>query len=1101
MTLPSLLLRASAGTGKTHALVETYVSLVNDQGLRPREIVAITFTKKAAAELRIRIAKRLRSELVAKQPGKTTDLLTELVNAPIGNFHTLALQLLKSFGRKSPLPDEVKLLGDQGSDALVFLNACEDAWFGGDNVTQKALQTLAPYFRVDSELPLGLWETLSRCREDGAWPGSSRSLLGHYQPDTAYQAAKRMYDEIVHDLQQKEPSTAKGVEVARFFLEGVPIQTDIEQPVSLLQMRQSLRRLKLIPAIRAIVTTERRDAAVESIDAARAEVLCEHIVEPLSVLIDSALSAYQTTKRVQRQVDFTELIENVVDYLERDEQARVQLQQRFKAVLVDEAQDTNLLQRRFVRLLAGFTEKQSTASLYVVGDPKQSIYTFRGADPQAFSAFATDLQAIGAPVHTLNVSQRSTPALIATINALGAHVLGDTYQPLEPKAAEEKPDGGGIAVYFPLDAQKKKSTEPSHVALYVKTALKKGARPSDFALLLATMSRAPEFVAAFTELDIPCVLGGGGGLYEQSEVKDLIALLAWLCDPEDYFHAAIALRSPLLGISDSALTSLLAIDDSRAYLQALCRGQTPPSATWSPEDTAIFDFLEKNYLVLHEQTKGSSAGRFVQQTIATFNLDALHLTFDRGEQRRANIERIASLAEIYDRESGYGAYHFVRTQLERMARGHKEPVLSGVTGSEDAVTVSTIHRAKGLEYPVVLLADLDKRGRNDTAAIRYNRTHGIVFRPRLENDKSESKRWILAKQANSDVDEAEQRRLLYVALTRARRELVLFLPDVEKPTSGSFLEFLWDAIPAAKAAGHLNTYTPPTLENATPVQPSLSFNDAAAPHLENMSLPPRLPAGSPIRLSVTQLDAYVRCQRRGYFLYEENLVDNGRDTTHRDFITSDSVPLVRGRVSHQILAKIFEQQNTSDTFVRNELNRLAYTLPQSSRDEIAETLQKFLSTSLASQLKKIPASQMRFEWPFQLRSEIPNHPLLLHGQMDLVYEDNSQLHIVDYKYAFPPHHVEPYWFQLEAYATALARLCESPVTIQTKLVFLRDEPCIFEHSVDTQKQADFLALWKKTATNLLEETELPQRSGCKLATCENLGCGFIGTCHGGHRTP
>lgn len=1054
---PHRLLRASAGTGKTYQLVEAYVAQVLEHGLRPSQIVAITFTRKAAAELRGRIRKRL---LAANVP---PTLLSELTHAPISNFHGLALQLLRGFGPTAGFGAATEILGEAGDDLLLFLQACEDAWFGGDPEVGRAVQELASYLGVDWDLPAALWQAIGRAREDGQ--PIDRHLLGTYATATVRAAVHAELMGVRANLTAAHAAqTGRGKEKIAAFLASPMPAADASLPHWAAAWRQAGACLDRRGNLRLVFSEDDQALFTDGLLQVRAENICEQAAGHLGLLLETAWTAYQAMKARRRLFDFGDLVERLVHVLERDAAAHEGLRERYRAVLVDEAQDTNRLQRRMVHLLSGLAgpaaETTPAAHLFVVGDWKQSIYTFRGADPQSFGLFADDLRARGGVEGTLAVSRRSTPALVDGINHLGVHVFGDAYEPLAPLVAS--PDAGDRAATDPapaaapamhwctLPAAAPEDTpayaalsEHACVARLIAARLETGLVPGDFAVLLATMTQAPLFARALADHGIPAVLGGGGGLYEQIEIIDMVALLAWLCDPLDRLSAAIALRSPLFGVSDSGLLALFAgQDDGLTHLRA---GAWPAGRAAQHADEALLTRLAGVLptLVGAAQTLGPAA--CLEHLDATLDIRAVYLSLEGGEQRVANLNRFTELAARAE-QNGISPRQFVRQQLERLRRGHAEPLTPVPAAARRAVTISSVHQSKGLQYAVVVLANLDRKGRGDTAAVRYHREHGLVFRPRVDGDNLKTARWQRAQAADTEVAVGELRRLLYVAVTRAERE-VLFVGAAKLGRDG-FARFLGPWAETARQAGVLHAEpVPPPIFHAAATRGAPLAATPAAVWLEATTT--TLPAGTHFELTVTQLETLANPVASGSL--EQAAHWQARAALAHPDRDPPLDPLQRGRLAHAVLAAVERriEQPSVAVFIAAELRQAGYDPADPRLLGVQADLLHFLESPLGRLILKLDPAQRRHELPFQLAVAASPYRVTLHGQIDLLYWDNEGPVVVDFKHAHAATtDLGPYETQLNAYALATAKLCQvGGDPIRTRLVFLRDRDRPVEHLV------------------------------------------------------
>ncbi len=1105
------LLRASAGTGKTYQLVEVYVREILERQRRPTEVVAITFTRKAAQELRTRIRARLQQEGVAHQ------LLDELARAPINNFHGLALQLLLEAGPPLGLAVGTQVLGDQGDDRALFLEACEEAWFGGGMRVDGAVRQLALAVSVDVELPRALWDALCRAREDGV-SLVGESLCGSYDAATVRQRYADFAFGIAERLRgAKDACSDKAKASIDRFLTSLPKGGSHREWAE--QLARAGAQLDRRTNLRKVVSDEEKVALAKQMPAALvAEAMCEDLAPSLAELVDSAWQTYAELKRERRLLDFGDLVERATALLQHAASQR-RVAQRVRAVLVDEAQDTNRLQRSFVRLLAGIdgpvAGQVQAASLHVVGDRKQAIYTFRGADPASFEAFAGDVENLGGGQRALSVSWRSTPALVAGINHLGEQLFGDAYESLVARPHDDAPLQQEPAVLW-LELPSSPSavqavvSEAAAVAAWVQARV--GAadagdeRPGDIAVLLSAMSNAPLFAAALGDAGVPVILGGGGGFYEQPEIVDVVHLLSWLTDPRDRMAAAVVLRSPLVGLSDSALLELFGGDDE-AFWQLL-RGAPPKGGLSLPEDLDGLVHLEKVLPRLLAAARCMGPVRLLHYANRLLDYENAYLGLAGGEQRLANLRRLSVLAETFEERARGGSAAFAREQRRRIEERHPEPVGPVAVGSRGAVSITTVHQSKGLEFGVVILCDLAHGGRNDFGPLRYSRGQGLVLRPSLGGQSYKSERWQKAADSAKEAAAAEERRLLYVAATRAQRQLLLVHAPTDRQRDAGFAKYLLPFRDSAQERGLLATVSVP--EASTP--PAEVACEAPAPEdhlwatelLGQVEAKPPAP-GTRFVLSVTELETYAQCLRRGALVHQLGLEERNIAARVREQQLAQEVdpidPLARGRLAHAVLAGIERLSSYPDmrAFVEGELCALGYAAGDTRLAEVEEDVLAFLSSSFGRELCDLNATRRRHEMPFQYVVDVAPYSAMVHGQIDLLYFDDQGPVVVDFKHAKSSGAGLPaYATQLDAYAHAVAQLCGIRGSVRTQLVFLKDhQRAPLRRVVTAAMRESFCHTLTEVVRGLAQQhSEEALWPGQPRAVCQRLDCGFVNNCHG-----
>jgi ATP-dependent exoDNAse (exonuclease V) beta subunit len=1043
------LVRASAGTGKTYHLVQTYVQFVQEQQLSPHNIVAITFTKKAAAELRTRI----RDEL--KVRGVLPSVLSDLAQAPLSNFHGLALRLLQEFQTQQKQLRPFEVLGEDSDAEALFVQACERAWFSGEEDVSTAVKQIAPYFNVDTALPLQLWQVLNLAREDGV--PVNTGLLRSYD---AAQVRTQLHGELLllrHDLQAQFTSLNEKSrdKVTAFIQHPTPDLHDVLWSQKWQVLAQNLDRRG---ELGKFISPEHSDLLKERIFDADVEQLCGDLAPAMELLIERAYAVYQNLK--DNRLDFADLVERATHLLATNVEFYQNCRQRFKAVLVDEAQDTNRLQRRFVALLVGFEgpAESEPSTLFVVGDRKQAIYTFRGADPQSFEYFAEDVLSRGGASETLKISRRSTPDVVQAINTLGEHLFGAAYETLEALEAQPHALPDVHWVECGLDI-----SEPAAVAGYVQRAVRQGAAPGDFALLLATMPQAPMFARALNKAGIPVQLAGGGGFYQQQEIVEIAALLASLTDPFDNMSLAVALSSPLIGFSNAMLLELF---------------QTPQAI--QRLRTGTLHISKHAFTVVFSRWIAAAEILPPQQLLAYLEKDlqsrSVYFQMEHGAQRVANLDRLHAMAERYAL-AGMSSARFAHLLNERVVQEVSEP-LAPLAASQ-SVTLCSIHQSKGLQFPVVLLAGLDKKGRNDTSQWLYDADLGLVFKPKVA--LGQSVRWRAARQKSQEKAQLEKARLLYVAVTRAERSLVFFA-DREMASKEGFAPYLlpWKSEALASKLMLLEQGVSPE----SGIQAIQTSGDA------NRDIV-RLPAETRFVLPVTQIETYIECVTRGHLKHQMQLdtqirrvgQDEGKDARER------------GQLAHAVLAALdfVPEYATLEAFVDAQL-QVQGSNPEDLQT-VKEDLLAFLSTDLG---QRILRSQRRHhELPFTLKLAAEPYEILVPGQIDLLFWDGDVPVLVDYKYADAGGSASTkYLSQLEIYALAIWRMLGDRVMqggkITALLVFLRAKTQVFEHEVNM----DMLQSLESKIIDLAMALAKPRTEWQKLplAACQQIECRFIELC-------
>lgn len=1078
-TLGHQLLRASAGTGKTYQLVEAYVDALMVHKLTPADIVVITFTRKAAGELRRRIAARL------QQLHADAATLAALEDAPIDTFHGLCLRLLAernyaSGDGNAPLP----ILGEADAAQRLFVEAAHAVWFGADAELAKHVSALAPWWAIGGGAAQTLWLALSRAREDGLPLDASL----WQQPEDA-QAAQQAAHARLLDFRQRLvdaaptlSTPASKAKLQAFAAAAVPAPQS-PWPSWQAGWRAALALVDRRGRFGSVIAVGEKEELLLDVDGVAASACAARLHPSCQALAQAAWRAYQAAKKASGVQDFSDLIEAVVQQLRAEQQrARAQnetLVPRFAAILVDEAQDTNAQQRQLVQLLAGVAEdgRTAAASLLVVGDWKQSIYTFRGADADNFARFATDVQQLGGQQRTLAHSYRSAPDLLQAINSLGTALFADTYEALEPSdkvraaypayaATDGTLQATQTAGFFwqPIDcvagqAGHNMQQEAEATAETVAQAIADGVAPSDIAILLAQLRAwAPLFAQSLRARGIAVATGGGGNLLQQAEVRDMLATLAWSTDAQQSLEAAISLRSPHFGLSDDALYALFGPAGTAAgAAAALHAGDAAPALAVlqqqfaSAVTTGAADAQSQQraarslahaaaqMAILVPQVQHAGPWEALVAIEEAFNVRALACAAQQPAQKLANLDRLLQMAERAQRRDATGAATFAADLLFALAQDSSvagEAPLAAAPG--EAVTLTSVHRSKGLQYRYVILPGLDRQGRADHAQALYVRGHGIVFAPRRGRETLRSKRFRAAQASAQEQTAAERRRLLYVAVTRARQRVIFVGPPPQACSNHGFAALL---APWSQQADVPLCVLPPLPPQATaprtaPPEPPPPQAACAAPAFRHAA-----PTQALFRTSVTALALEAAAGADGALDAAPNLhvaADTDPRACAQDRYKERSAR-AQGELVHAILAA-WERHSQHDSlagFIEAELAHAGVGLQSATAIAIRSDLLAWLQSPAGKWFQKLAPQQRRVELPFALRASNASVCAELVGRIDLLVWENDAPVVVDFKHAFVRGEQSAYHHQLAAYAWAAGRLCDYVGPVQARLMYLR----------------------------------------------------------------
>jgi ATP-dependent helicase/nuclease subunit A len=785
----SFLVEAAAGSGKTTLLLGRIVNLVREGRARLSEIAAVTFTEKAATDLKW----RLRTEL--EQAG-LDEALRELEVARIGTIHAFAAGLL----RERPVEAGVDP-GFTVADPLtahLLQDAAWDAWLPEALTDPETAEPVR--HAIERGVPLERLRALAYALVDerdqlgglpgpAAWPDPPEALNVEARGTIA-----RLFALTRASARDPEDHAVRAVGALASWAHqtaGLPEAEQIRTLLNDAELPARTERLGNQAKWRdRTALTECRAALTrlaERVTAARG-VARHNLVAALAGWAAGFGAAYAARKARAGCLDFMDLLLRARDLVRDRPDVRQDFQRGIRYLLVDEFQDTDPLQLETVLCLVA---DAPPGSLFVVGDPKQSIYRFRRADIETYEAAKATLAGRG-EVLSIRANFRSTQAILDAVNAVFEGVMipppDGAYQPayvaLEPS---EKTEPGAPPTVLALSpgappastAAEAWAQEARLVAAYLVREVERARRfrYGDVALLFRAMTGVVAYEDALRAAGIPFRTVGGRHYYDRSEVGWTIAALAAIEDPHDPVALVGALRSPFFGVTDEALLRLHVSGGDFSYLRAL-----PPDA--DPALVGAWALLG----ALHRERNAVAPAAVVERLLTETQVLAAYALEPQGEARVANLLKVLDTARALEATGALTFRGLVRWLRDRGTARYEEE--ESAVDAEDAVRLMTIHKAKGLEFGVVVVPDLGREAPWRAPVVLTDRRSGrlAINLDRLGDTALTTLDWTQAESREIQRVDAEALRVLYVALTRAQRGLVLPVPA--RPEGKGFYEYL-----------------------------------------------------------------------------------------------------------------------------------------------------------------------------------------------------------------------------------------------------------------------------------------------------------------------
>ena len=810
----NVVLEASAGTGKTSVLVARYVNLL-DAGVDPSNILAITFTRKAAAEMRERILHTLRTAAEQSQLSRSrwAELRDRLGDIAISTIDAFCLSLLREFPLEADLDPGFDMADETEVPRLI------------EEALDRALRILTSRARTDADVALVFAQLgISRTRE-GLATLLSRRLVARSALDRflargpSALTAEAVCGAAVDRLEAALAGIPGGA--GRFLDDG---------PVGHPRYQLLARELKRLPELRAannadiravldrvaahFLTQDRKPRkstaihpykadhypneaaskrhraavlavgpAVEDLVFAFSRDLNVVLARGVRLMFEVALAQYRRTLDDRSVLDFSDVLDRALDLLRRmDEfsQSRFRLEARYHHVLVDEFQDTSRAQWELVALLVQSWGEglglSTQPSIFIVGDRKQSIYRFRDAESAVLQDASRYIQALrpsGDPKRSITRSFRAVPTLLSFVNELFSEISdqtsgggrftyteGDRF-PIEDGIPVRGPALGVIAANDPIACAAGVAQEIARIlrddsVRDKRAGVPRPARPGDIAVLFRSRASHREFERELELQRIPTYVYKGLGFFDADETKDLMALIRFLANPVSDLRAAAFLRSRFLRVSDPGLAVL-----APRLAEALVSG-SPDETGLDEEDRRVLQLARTFVPQWLDQVDRVPPAELLDRVIAD-TAYAFELRGPRQAQAWENVKKMRGLVRRIQNR-GYATLPRIADHLDSLTAGDES---NAVLEALDAVNLMTVHASKGLEFPIVFVVNLAKGASGPPRPVR------VI----ADADDAPS---VSVGPFVSEMDEAdrarekhETRRLLYVALTRARDRLYL----------------------------------------------------------------------------------------------------------------------------------------------------------------------------------------------------------------------------------------------------------------------------------------------------------------------------------------
>jgi ATP-dependent helicase/nuclease subunit A len=822
----------------------------------------------------------------------------------------------------------------------------------------------------------------------------------------------------------------------------------------------------------------------------------------LLTLYEAAAEIYREKKRDAGLLDFEDLQIYALEMLQNPQNARVRedLRRRYKYVMVDEFQDTNELQWEIISLLGMEDGKLDSGKFFVVGDPKQSIYGFRGADVRVFERvkqqFAENSGESDPHSYSGNVllkeSFRFLPEINTFTNVLFEKILirdnneySVAYEALTTKRQPKADDIPHLELaYFSreyLDSHN--LSEANYVARRISELLQTGVIPGDIAVLLAARTNLSELENAMRKLNVPFRTIKGIGFYTRQEIFDVYHLLRFLENPRDDLALAAILRSPLVNISDAGM-----------YLLSRTRGDSWFEKLANIDNLADYPTADRRPLeIFQEQARRwqsrrdrLSLSRLLTEIFEESFYQATIAAHWNGDQILANLDKIISTIREVEQRGFVSLSDYSRALKDTLTMAPREGEAQLELEDRTSVKIMTIHSAKGLEFPIVFLPYLNKGKTGNRSSFRINPEIGIATK--ITDESAEAAKsvnvkpylYTLIDELDQNKNLAEYKRLFYVGVTRAKNQLYLSASEHRKsPSSSTETPFNWliehldlakdfqamDEEPEANPMRFRAVEIAPdcTLLLTTRIPDVSTGNDEAGDSQNALAqiettfrellqegeaeTEERLPTHlrkvddtpKAVTFSATQLVTFSDNPANYFLRYHQGFFESDYDFLTR-FSDDISLGMLKGKIVHKILENGITEDR-GELLARLDDVMFQYEIfdAEQQRDlinEIPDMLLRFAATALAKEVFTAPAFHNELSITMSLGDDF------FTGTVDRIYKTaGGNWEVIDYK----TNHItaeaveqvgKKYEMQIKGYALLMSRAFPGQTHYTVRLYFL-----------------------------------------------------------------
>lgn len=1064
---PLIVVSAGAGAGKTHTLAQRFAYLIaEDPTLRMEQMLVLTFTVKAAQEMRDRIEQQLKDlyEKYREQIPHLKERILQIDDANISTLDSFAMKITREAGlsldidptftiASDPFQEAFwdkfsRALDEMSEDKMKQLAVSDEIWkeraaelFAFPNFSKFVSEYTPQKLTEIARKAISLYSNISQAADaQWLWNFSNKEQLEEYQSQASYAtliedtwdtwhklfaefdraftgAAKS--DAPILAFRAQWIDEAKTPENMRAFATQLAGNTVINRVTAKLPVAFFTEHFNLSP-------TDYRNKLAEQLAFCRIQTEEEQqICSMLNKTAALGWHCFEQEKQTANCLSIQDLMLYATQVISSSEEYR----SKYRYIMVDEFQDTNPLQDALLSKLWGGLDSENSNSLFIVGDLKQSIYRFRHAKPALFSDYIRLAQQSGDKAKYISLCDnfRSAENLLGVINNTfgklwkdGMGALKVPYEELNyPETSKALPTDDAVDVLTTAkksagksDGEKKLADDARYelylaLAQYIKEYIAHNSELSwkDFTMLVPTRTAYRQIERAFDYAQIPYALCSAKDYYGRDEIIVLINLLNLLANPDDAFALSVWIASPFSKLAPQTAENLL------------CEAKQAKGKNLSERLLSVIQEHEPQILTQLEKFRNIAKLRGIPAVLMELQRDTSALQNYAPALRRrvsVNLAKLIEAAREYEQTKGNSLSGCAAYLDKAVASGQQKEEIDLVDEEQDKLRVMTIHASKGLQFNVTILAETDSKPPSDTDTLLVSPTLGIIVNKlpdfiSKENIATAASPW--HKKIEADATAEEKLRCWYVGMTRAKRKLVLcgIENSTQKGTTrgnffGTFTELNDENSSQIKElrATDFNV----TQTNAA--QQKKETNCMPLPIQENPMLS-RITASAYATLSWCPY-AYRRSFRQGIQMEWEN-EGNGETTESGNKF---------GTLIHTLIKQWDFNEQSIDKLIANAHFWLTPELcTELSNDNVVTEAKKILC-KLSQSPEIIQLAQFGDKVKKEVSFRVKNGELLMVGSIDCYWQDSEGYHIRDWKTGASSEMTEAYYKpQLDFYAAAL----------------------------------------------------------------------------------